>query len=59
MTPRKNGSKTEIPRVAAQKEWRPPALRKLPIAATAAGKVSPNGDDGNCGGKGDSSTCMS
>jgi len=59
MTPRKNGSKTEIPRVAAQKEWRPPALRKLPIAATAMGKLMPFGDEGMCGGKGDSNVCVS
>jgi len=34
----------------AQKEWRRPVLRKLPIAATANKVV---GNEGNGGGKGD------
>ena len=59
MAPRENGSKAEIPRVTAQKEWRTPGLRRLPIAATAQGKLRPFGDDGGCVGKGDSALCVS
>ena len=41
--------KTEI-----KKEWRRPALRRLPIAATAgSGKATIRGNDGQGGGKGD------
>jgi hypothetical protein len=43
----------EISRVAAQKEWCRPKLRKLPIEATAQGKTGGHGDDGNCVGKGE------
>jgi hypothetical protein len=51
---------TEIGRESTQKEWRPPALRKLPIAATAgSGKATISGNDGVGGGKGDVSTMMS
>jgi hypothetical protein len=32
---------------SAKKEWRRPALRKLPIAATAQGKSRISFDDGN------------
>jgi hypothetical protein len=46
-------------RVASDKEWRQPLLRKLPISATSSGKVMPIGDDGNCVGKGDTVTCIS
>ena len=43
-----------------QKEWRPPVLRKLPIAATAgSGKVVTRANDGVGGGKGDVSLLMS
>ena len=41
-----------------QKEWRRPVLQKLPITATAAAKIH-FGDEGNCGGKGDSGFCLS
>jgi hypothetical protein len=41
-----------------QKEWRRPILQKLPITATAAAKIH-FGDEGNCGGKGDSGICPS
>ena len=48
-------SRTESLGVANKKEWRPPELRKLPIAATAqgAGKIVGHEDDGNCHGKGE------
>jgi hypothetical protein len=35
---------------AQKKEWRPPVLRKLPIAATAS---KSKGNEGHGGGKGD------
>ena len=38
---------------AAQREWRRPVLRKLPIAATAGGKTG--GNEGSGQGKGDAS----
>jgi len=45
---------------STQKEWRPPALRKLPIAATSGSvKATIRGNDGGGGGKGDVSTMMS
>jgi hypothetical protein len=51
---------TEIGRKSIQREWRQPALRKLPIAATAgSGKATIRGNDGVGGGKGDVSTMMS
>jgi hypothetical protein len=41
-------------RQTAKKEWRQPALRRLPIEATAgSGKAVIRGDDGVGGGKGD------
>jgi hypothetical protein len=43
----------EISSMPSHKQWRQPELRKLPIAATAQGKGSGNGDDGQCVGKGD------
>jgi len=44
----------EITREPTQKEWRPPILRSLPIAATAgSGKATIRGNDGQGGGKGD------
>jgi hypothetical protein len=44
----------------SQKEWRPPVLRKLPIAETSghAGKITP-GNEGVGGGKGDNATVIS
>jgi hypothetical protein len=49
-----------IQRVATQREWRPPELRKLPIAATAhASKPGGTADDGNCMGKGEVSNVCS
>jgi hypothetical protein len=43
-----------------RKEWHPPRLQKLPIAATAnsPGKGL-HGDEGGCGGKGDAGLCVS
>ena len=41
----------------ARKQWRPPELRKLPIAATASGKGF--GNEGGCVGKGDGGICRS
>jgi hypothetical protein len=39
---------------AAQREWRCPTLRKLPIAATASStKPGGNNNDGGAGGKGE------
>jgi hypothetical protein len=43
----------------AKKEWHPPALRKLPIAATAQGKAGGNTNDGSGGGKGEVVTPLS
>jgi hypothetical protein len=49
-----------ITHVASPKEWRPPKLRRLPIAATAgSGKVITRANDGVGGGKGDVSTSQS
>jgi hypothetical protein len=43
-----------------KKAWNMPTLRRLPIAATAAGgKVITSGNDGTGGGKGDTSSLMS
>ena len=43
-----------------QKEWRPPVLRRLPIAATASsGKRITRANDGLGGGKGDVAGLMS
>ena len=51
---------TESTREPAQREWRPPLLRSLPIAATAgSGKATIRGNDGQGGGKGDVSTLHS
>jgi hypothetical protein len=51
---------TEILGESTQKEWRPPALRRLPIAATSgSGKATIMGNDGVGGGKGDVATLMS
>ena len=45
---------TEVTCEPAQKEWHQPALRRLPIEATAAsGKATVAGNDGGGGGKGD------
>jgi hypothetical protein len=43
---------------SAQKEWCRPTLQKLPISATTSAKVH-FGDEGGCGGKGDSGFCTS
>jgi hypothetical protein len=44
----------------AQKEWRRPGLRRLPIAATSgSGKATISGNDGQGGGKGDVATLHS
>jgi hypothetical protein len=45
-------------RASGQKEWSRPTLQKLPISATASAKIH-FGDEGNCGGKGDSGFCSS
>ena len=37
----------------AQREWRSPVLRTLPIAATAQGKAGGNTNDGGGNGKGE------
>jgi hypothetical protein len=59
MADQRDTTRTEIGR-EAQKEWRRPMLRTLPIAATAqAGKATIRGNDGVGGGKGDVSTMMS
>jgi len=50
----KLGSGPEFTAHTARMEWRRPALRRLPIAATAhSGKVTIRGNDGEGGGKGD------
>jgi hypothetical protein len=49
----KSDSVTKDPR-DAQKEWRSPVLRTLPIAATAhSSKPGGNSNDGGGGGKGE------
>jgi hypothetical protein len=54
MQPRPDGvTKGILPR-DAQKEWRSPVLRTLPIAATASSnKPGGNSNDGGGGGKGE------
>ena len=61
MAPNRESSSTEMTRVAIEKEWCRPVLRKLPIAATSGSQGKPFiiGDDGNCGGKGDAAACLS
>jgi hypothetical protein len=45
---------TEVTCEPTQKKWYQPALRRLPIEATAAsGKATIAGNDGEGGGKGD------
>jgi hypothetical protein len=45
---------TEVTCEPTQKKWYQPALRRLPIEATAAsGKATVAGNDGGGGGKGD------
>jgi hypothetical protein len=45
---------TEVTCEPVQKKWYLPALRRLPIEATAAsGKATISGNDGEGGGKGD------
>jgi hypothetical protein len=51
---------TEVAREPTKKEWRPPALRRLPIAATSqSGKATIRANDGGGVGKGDVSTEVS
>ena len=52
--------RTEITREPTRREWYQPALRRLPIEATAAsGKATIAGNDGDGGGKGDVSVLNS
>jgi hypothetical protein len=49
-----DGVTKDILQCEAQKEWRSPVLRTLPIAATASSnKPGGNSNDGNGGGKGE------
>jgi hypothetical protein len=53
-------NRTEIARELTRKEWRPPALRRLPIAATSgSGKATIRANDGVGVGKGDVATEVS
>ena len=53
-------NRTEVARELTKKEWRPPALRRLPIAATSgSGKATVRANDGVGVGKGDVSTEVS
>jgi len=53
-------NRTEVAREPTQKKWHPPALRRLPIAATSgSGKATIRANDGQGVGKGDVSTEVS
>jgi hypothetical protein len=56
----KSENMTEVTPHPAQKEWRPPELQRLPIAATAqSSKPGGNSNDGSSPGKGEVSTTIS
>jgi hypothetical protein len=41
------------------KEWRPPTLRRLPIAVASSGSIKPGLNEGTGGGKGNAGSSIS